>query len=71
MEDLKIVFRAVREIARGFLYNGIFAIVVGILIFIYPDLLGMLMGLLLVVTGIVCLVFAFKVHKYSRIKIEI
>lgn len=71
MDDIKIVFKFIRNIAKTLLWEGLLILVVGALIFIYPELLGMLVGVFLIITGIVCLVLAAKVNSYSKIKIEL
>lgn len=51
--------------------EGLLAIVVGVLVIIYPDLLGILVGTLAVIAGITSLVLAVKVDKYSKLKIDL
>jgi len=41
------------------------------LIFMYPDLLGMLVGIGLVVSGLLAFVLAIKVNKYSSFKFNV
>lgn len=71
MEKLEIVFKFMKQIVWGLVLQGILAIIVGVLIFIYPDLLRILVGALLIVVGIIGLILAIKVNKYSKLKIEI
>jgi len=70
MEKIEIVFQFMKNIFWGLLTEGILLILIGILIFIYPDLLGMLVGFFAVISGILVLILAAKVNKYSKIKIE-
>jgi hypothetical protein len=53
------------------LMEGILAILTGTLIVIYPDLLGILVGMLLIIGGIGALTVAFKIKKFTKFKIEI
>jgi len=71
MEKIEIVFRFMRHIAIGLVLEGLLAVVLGILILIYPDLLGILVGLFLIMTGFVSFASAYKVNKYSKIKLEV
>lgn len=71
MEQIEIVSGFMKSVVWGLISEGVLAIAAGILIFIYPGLLGMLVGTLMVVAGIICLVVALKVNKYSKIKIDL
>jgi uncharacterized membrane protein HdeD (DUF308 family) len=71
MEKFEIVFKFMKNIVMALVIEGILSILIGILIFIYPDLLGMLVGILLVITGVLALVYAVKLNKYSKLKIEL
>ncbi len=71
MEKFEIVFQTIKNLVTGLVIEGLFAILIGVLIFIYPDLLGMLVGILLVITGVLALILAFKLNKYSKFKIEV
>ena len=71
MERIQFVFKFMKNVVYGLVPEGILTIVIGALIFAYPDLLGMLVGLFLVITGIVSLLLAAKVNKYSRFEIEL
>ncbi|MCK9393898.1 MAG: DUF3096 domain-containing protein [Candidatus Paceibacterota bacterium] len=66
---MEIVSEALHQIAKSFIYNGVIAILFGVLIFIYPNLLGMLVGIFLVVVGIVGIFVALKIFRYSKMKI--
>lgn len=71
MEQIEIVSKFMKNIVWGLMIEGILAIVVGVLIFLYPDLLGMLVGTLVIIGGIMSLVLAGKVDKYAKLKIEL
>jgi uncharacterized membrane protein HdeD (DUF308 family) len=66
---MDIAIEALRQVERNFIYNGIIAILFGILIFIYPELLGMLVGIFLIVIGVFSIFFSVKIGKYSKIKL--
>jgi len=71
MEKIEIIFQFIRNIVWGLIIEGILVIVIGVLIFIYPDLLGMLVGILLVISGVLSFGLAIKINKYSKLKINI
>jgi uncharacterized membrane protein HdeD (DUF308 family) len=71
MQQIEIVSRFMKNIVWVLVAEGILAIVVGILVIIYPDLLGILVGTLAVVAGITSIVLAIKVDKYSKLKIDL
>lgn len=70
MEEIKIVFKFIKSLVWSLVFEGIMAILFGILIFIYPDLLGMLVGVLIIVTGIASICLAVKINKYSKFQIK-
>lgn len=71
MEQIEIVSKFMKNIVWGLTVEGLLAVVVGVLVFLYPDLLGMLVGMLVIVGGIMSLVLAWKIDKYSKVKIEL
>ena len=71
MNEVKIVFKFIKNIVWGLIIEAILLIVAGVLIFIYPNLLGMLVGIFLIISGIVSLVLAIKANHYSKIKIDV
>ncbi|MDD3191022.1 MAG: hypothetical protein PHI66_05040 [Candidatus Pacebacteria bacterium] len=71
MQQIEIVSKFMKNIVWGLATEGILAIVVGILVFIYPDLLGMLVGTLVIIGGIVSVLIAVKINKYSKIKVDL
>lgn len=71
MQQIEIVSKFMKNVVWGLMTEGALAIIVGVLIFLYPDLLGMLVGTLVIIAGIVSLVLAAKVNKYSKLKIDL
>jgi len=71
MEQFEFVFKAIKNIVWNFVLSGILAIIIGILIFVYPTFLSTLVGLLLVVIGVSTLIAANKINKYSKLKIKL
>lgn len=71
MEKFEIVFQFMKNIVVALVIEGILSIAIGILIFIYPDLLGMLVGILLIITGVLALVYAAKLKKYTKLTIKV
>ncbi len=71
MEKVEIIFKFMRNLAWGLVVEGIGGVLLGILILVYPDLLGLLVGIFLVATGIWAVALGIKVFGYSKLKIEI
>ena len=71
MKDLKVVFGFIRNLVIGLVIEGVLAIAVGVLIFIYPDLLNYLVAALLIIGGLLGIIFACKLNKYSKLKIKL
>jgi len=71
MEKLEIVFKFIQNLFWILLVDGVMAILAGVLIVIYPDLLGILVGSALILMGLAALVFAFKVRKFAKFQIKI
>lgn len=70
MKNEKIASGFIKSIVWSLVLHGLLTTIAGVLIFIYPNLLGMLVGLLLITFGIVSLVTAFKTNKYSELEAE-
>jgi uncharacterized membrane protein HdeD (DUF308 family) len=66
MENIEIVSKSLRHAAWGFAWNGMLAVICGILIFVYPELLGMLVGILLVAVGLVSIIAAIRIGRCSK-----
>ncbi|EKE06025.1 MAG: hypothetical protein ACD_19C00115G0001 [uncultured bacterium] len=71
MKKLEIVLKFIKHIVWGLILQGILSVLVGILIFMYPDLFGMLVGVGLVLSGLLAFVLAIKVNKYSSFKFKV
>ncbi|MFA7663060.1 MAG: DUF3096 domain-containing protein [Patescibacteria group bacterium] len=71
MEKLEIIFKFMRSIAWAFIFEGIATILLGILIFVYPDLLAILVAAVLITTGIISFIVAFKAYSYSKFEIKL
>ena len=71
MKKLEVVLKFIKHIVWGLILQGILFILIGILIFMYPDLLDMLVGIGLVVSGLLAFVLAIKVNKYSSLKFNV
>ena len=56
----------INHIVWGFFLEGIMVIILGLLIFIYPALLGMIVGTGLIVTGLVSISIATRIKKISK-----
>ena len=68
-KDMSIELPFVQHVVQNLLFYGGVSLFFGILILIYPDLLGILVGILLIVLAIQAFRFAYKVHKYTKIKL--
>ena len=71
MQKIEVVLKFMKHIIWALVLEGILSIFIGILIFFYPALLGMLVGILLVVSGVFAFVLAAKVNKYSKLQFNI
>lgn len=69
MEKIEIIFKFLRQIAWMFIFEGVAAIVLGVLIFIFPELLAILVAAILITTGIVSIIVAIKAFTHSKIKV--
>jgi uncharacterized membrane protein HdeD (DUF308 family) len=69
MEHIEIVSKSLRSMAWMFALQGILAVVFGFLIIAYPPLLAVLVGVALVIAGILGVIAAIVVGKFSKIKV--
>lgn len=69
MEKIEIVLSFMRHIAISLVFEGILAVLLGVLVLVYPELLSLLVGLFLIASGVVSFASAMKVYKYSKIRI--
>lgn len=70
MEKITIVFSLLRKIVTGFVVTGLLAVLAGVLIIMYPDLLGVLVGLLAVFSGLYLVILGFSLKKYTKLEID-
>ena len=68
--NIEIVSKSLRHASKGLTLNGILIIICGILIFVYPELLGMLVGTFLIAIGIISIIVAKNIWKFSKIEVE-
>lgn len=66
MTTVKLQF--VKNLVWGLVAQGILAVIFGLLIMVYPELLSILVGLALIITGILSLSLAIRANKYSSIE---
>lgn len=71
MKKIEVVLKFIKHIVWGLVIEGVTALMIGLLIFLFPDLLGMLVGLMLAVSAIYLFILAYKINKLSSFKIEI
>lgn len=71
MQVVEVVLKTVREIVMALVIAGAVSAIAGVLILLYPDLLGILVGLALIVSAVIWFIFAAKLNKYSKLKIEV
>ena len=71
MEQIELISKAIKKIVWNFVLTGIVTILIGILVFMYPEFLRILVGFLLMVIGISSLIAAAEIDKYSKIKIKL
>jgi len=71
MEQIEIIINSLRHLTKNLAWNGILAIICGIIIVIYPKILQILVSIMLIGFGIINLVAAIKVRRYSKIRFKI
>lgn len=71
MQPVEIVFGIVRRIVIDLISIGVVALVIAVLIFLLPEFLRLLVGVLLVLVALWAFNLAYKVNKFSKIKLEI
>jgi len=70
MERFEFVFKALRQLAWSLVVEGLLLILLGVLIYIYPKLLIVLVSIFFIVIGLTTLAIGAKVNKYSKIKVD-
>lgn len=71
MKQFEFVIKFMQNVVWGLVLQGLFMIPVGVLIVLYPNLLGILVGIFLIISGLGMFVLAFKASKYSKIIINL
>lgn len=71
METIEVLLKSIRKLVLGTISVGVLSLIVGVLIILYPDLLGILVGILLVVSGLIWIGIAIRLNKFSKIKIKV
>lgn len=71
MKTIQFDLKFVHAMAMRFLFTGLFLIILGGLIFIYPKLLNILVAVGLIASGLMALNLAYKINHYSKIKINL
>lgn len=71
MKVFEVVLSTVRDIVMALVVIGLISAIAGVLILIYPDLLGILVGIALLLSALVWFIFAAKLYKYSKVKVEL
>ncbi|MFZ6014791.1 MAG: DUF3096 domain-containing protein [Patescibacteria group bacterium] len=71
MKKIDIHLKIVRQIVWGFVIEGAVLVILGALIFLYPDLLALLVALALIITGIYSFYVALKINKYTQFQLKI
>jgi uncharacterized membrane protein HdeD (DUF308 family) len=71
MEKFEVVFKVVRQLFWSLLLQGLFLIILGILIAIFPELLVALVSVVFILLGVIIVAFAIKIWKYSKLTIKV
>ncbi|MBD3251980.1 hypothetical protein GF380_06060 [Candidatus Uhrbacteria bacterium] len=71
MKIVEVVLKTVKDMVAVLTLVGAVSLIFGALILLYPDLLGVLVGLALIISSVAWFVFAIKLAKYAKLKIEI
>lgn len=71
MEKIEVVFKIIRQLFWSLLLEGIFLIVLGILVAVFPELLIALVSVMFVMLGVTIIAIAVKVYKYSKFTINV
>lgn len=71
MKKVEVVVSFIKHLVWTLILEGVLVFIMGILILVYPDLLGMLVGLLLIVSAFWAFIMAYRINKLSTFKFEI
>jgi len=68
---IEFAFQFVQRIVSDLIMMGVLALLIALLIFLFPEFLRLFVGILLVVAAIWLFNIAYKVSKYTKIRIEL
>ena len=71
MEKVEVVFKIVRQLFWSLLLQGLFLVILGILVAIFPELLVALVSVIFIVLGVTIVIIAIKVYKYSKLTVRV
>jgi hypothetical protein len=71
MNDVEVVLKFMKHIVSGLIWVGILFLLTGLLIFIFKDLLAILVAASLITVSVVCFVGAKKINKFTSFKIKL
>ncbi|MBU0649024.1 hypothetical protein KJ969_02905 [Patescibacteria group bacterium] len=71
MEKVEVVFKIVRQLFWSLLLQGLFLVILGILVAIFPELLVALVSVIFIVLGVTIIIIAIKVYKYSKLTVRV
>ena len=70
-EHFEISIKFMKNIYYALISEAILAFIFGLMILIYPPLLNILVGSLIVGSGVLAFIWALKIKKYTKIKINL
>jgi len=70
MERMEFVIKAISHLAWSLILEGILLLALGVLVYIYPTLIIVLVSVFLLVLGLTIFCIGLKVKKYSKIKVD-
>jgi hypothetical protein len=70
-QHFEISIKFMKNIYYALISQAILAFIFGLLILIFPVLLNILVSVLIIASGILALSWAFKIKKYTKIKIDL
>ena len=71
MEKFEVVFKIVRQLFWSLFLQGMFLIILGILIAVFPELLVALVSVIFIVLGVTIIIISVKVYKYSKLTVRL
>ncbi|MFH1194048.1 MAG: hypothetical protein V1661_03575 [bacterium] len=70
MERIEFVFKALSHLAWSLILEGLLLLALGILVYIYPALIIILVSVFFLILGLTIFSIGMKVKKYSKIKVD-